>query len=159
MDIRADEIDTIKVIGNLNEDQVKLIRMKGGFFLAVGKANKKDKESKPLAAGSHQGIVLHQIEKEFKKDFEPTMAKSELEDIGNLRSLTAFIPKEFSSKGYDMFSLEKNGEIEYVVTKYNFDVASVSLFKNSEEFSSVSIKDPKMKQDFSKWIATAMKNG
>ena len=159
MDLKPEEIDTIKTVGSLNGDEVKLIRLKGGLHIAVGKGNKKDKENKPLAVASHPGIILHQIEKEFKTDFHRTMAKSEAEDLGNLTSFSHIVPDDKSNKGYDMFSLEKNGIVEYTVTKFNINVANLSLYKNSEEILSVSCKDKNMVKEFSEWIAKAIKNG
>ena len=58
-----------------------------------------------------------------------------------------------------MFSLEKNGIVEYTVTKFNINVANFSLYKNSEEILSVSCKDKNMVKEFSEWIAKAIKNG
>lgn len=159
MDLKPEEIDTIKTIGNLNGDDVKLIRLKGGLHIAVGKGSKRDKDNKPLAAASHPGIVLHQIEKEYKTDFHRTMAKSEIEDFGNLTSLSHIIPKDSFAKGYDMFSLEKNGIVEYTVTKFNVEVANLSLYKNSDKTSKVNCVETSMVKDFSNWIAQAIKNG
>jgi hypothetical protein len=157
MEIDAKEIDSIKTVGSLNDQEVKLIRLKGGFHIAVGRQNKKDKNSRPISAGSHPGIVLHQIEKEFGKDFERSMAKSEIEDIGNITSLSFLVPKEYESKGYDLFSIQKNGMTEIVITKQNFDVANFSYYSNTEKLIKAECKDKDMANSFANWVAMAIK--
>lgn len=158
MDIKPSEIDTIKTIGTLNGEDVKLIRLKGGLIIATGKSTKGN-DIKPLAAGSHPGIVLHQMEKEYKSEFKSSMAKSEIEDIGSISSFSHVIPDTYIESGYDIFSLTKSGSVEIIVTKYNAGVASFKYWASSETLLKAECHESNMASNFSEWVAKVIKNG
>jgi hypothetical protein len=125
MELKPSEIEAIEEIGELDGSPVKMIRTIGGFWIAVGKPKgKKDQEA--LGAGSHPAIVKYNVEKQFSA-FQPTLAKSEL--TGSSESVTGYtelLPQEMRKNGYEMFSLTKSNEIEYVLTKHG---AQVHVFK------------------------------
>lgn len=116
MHIDPSEIKSIKTIGNLHDEDVKLIATKGGLYLALGKKVKDKKNHEPLAAASHPALVLHQIEKQYKKDFQPVLNKSESEQFHEVTELNC------SVKGLSMFCLKKNSEIEVIVTKFGIEI-------------------------------------
>ena len=45
MELRPDEIESVRIIGELNGDEVKVLRTFGGFHVCVGKKTKKSKKS------------------------------------------------------------------------------------------------------------------
>jgi len=116
MHINPSEIKSIKTIGNLHDEDVKLVATKGGLYLALGKKLKDKKGHEPLAAASHPALVIHQIEKQFKKEFQPAMHKSETEQLHEVTELACDI------KGLSMFSLKKNNELDVVIAKFGIEI-------------------------------------
>jgi len=114
--IQPSEIKSIKEIGELNGSSIKLIATKGGLYLAIGMKDKKSKSTTPIAAGSHPALVLHQIEKEYKSEFQPSMAKSEQDQFHQVTELVC------SVKGLSMFALKKDIELDIVVAKFGVEI-------------------------------------
>lgn len=125
MEIKPNEIDSIKVVGTLNGSDVKLIKTTGGFYCAVGMKSKSKKTVEPISAGSHQALVLHQIEKEFKSDFKPALMKSESEILPIVKEFTEKLPHELVMSGYSVYSLTKNSEVNFIATKIGAEVLNI----------------------------------
>lgn len=135
MKINPEEIESIKNIGELNGAPVKMIRCFGGFYAAVGSRSKNSKSVEPIAAGSHQALVMHQLEKEFKSEFKPALMKSESEKMPYVKEFTKKLPKEMVSAGFELFSLTKNNDINFVATKHGAEVINLSGYIISNEIS------------------------
>ena len=124
MELKPSEIDFIEQIGELDGSPVRMARTLGGYWIALGKPKGKAQDE-ALAAGSHPAVVKHNIEKQFQ-GFRPAMAKSEF--ASSQEEVTGFselLPKELRDSGYDLYALEKNQNIEYILTKYNNACASL----------------------------------
>lgn len=145
MDIKPNEVESIKVIGELNGQSVKLIKTLGGFYAAVGARSKSSKVVEPLAAGSHPALVSHQIEKEFKKDYQPTIMKSESETFPSVKEFTKKLPKEMVDAGYQVYSLTKNNDINFIATKNGAEMINLAGYVTSNvinELTKVTCKTP-----------------
>lgn len=128
MKIDPKEVKTVKTIGNLHDEDVKLVATKGGLYLALGRKSKGKKGHEALAAGSHPALVLHQIEKEFKNDFQPSMHKSEQDQLPHVTELPCDI------KGLSMFSLKKDFKIDVVIAKFGIEVCKCECELNGSNF-------------------------
>jgi hypothetical protein len=117
MEIDKKDIESIKTIGNLNGEQVKMIKTFGGFHIAIGKKYAWDDDQEPLAAGSHQGIVLHEISKKYS-EFEKAIQKSELTQIEKVKEYSQFLGKSEQNQGLELYSSELHGEIDIIVYQY-----------------------------------------
>lgn len=120
--IKPEEVESIKVIGELHGDEVKVIKTLGGWFCAVGRKSKSKKTMEPLAAGSHIALVSHQLDKQFKSEFRPAMFKSESEVLPIVKEYTKRLPQELVDGGYELFTLTKNEKINVVATKHGAEV-------------------------------------
>lgn len=116
MKIDPSEVKTIKNIGNLHGEEVKMVATKGGLYLALGKKSKNKNTHEALAAGSHPALVLHQIEKEYKTDFQPSLTKSEADQLHQVTELDCDV------KGLSMFALRKNIDLDIVVAKFGVEI-------------------------------------
>jgi hypothetical protein len=116
MDVKPSEIEEVKVIGNIEGKPVKLIKTAGGFWMAIGAPRGKAKEE-ALAAGSHPAIVKYNVQKQHS-DYQPVLEKSETEPETDVTGLSELLPKTSRDQGFDLYSLKKGNEINYVVTKF-----------------------------------------
>jgi hypothetical protein len=150
MQLTPNEIDRIEEAGNLDGNPVKMIRTKGGFWIAIGKKRNRNTEE-ALAAGSHPAIVKYNLEKQFT-GFQPAMTKSEhgIEPIVVKHS--HFLGEELRKSGHDIFSIQTGNAVEFQITKYNTTVASASGFIDSENLS---IDDLNIPKEFTKGLAGA----
>jgi hypothetical protein len=124
MQIQPQEIEAIEEAGMLDQSPVKLLRTKGGFWIAIGKPRGKFKEE-ALAAGSHPAIVRYNLQKQYPT-FEPSMMKSELyADNAVVEKHSHFLSDELRKSGHDIFSVQTNNEIDFHITKQNADIAVV----------------------------------
>lgn len=153
MDIRPDEVESVKKIGDLHGNDVKLVKTHGGFHLAVGKKKKNSKKTEVLAAGSHQGIVAHQISKEFGADFKPAMFKSEHEALEKVEEKTQYLPSEAIDRGIELFTLSKGGSHEFVLSKRGIALVS---YKTEVESGNLIIKSFKMNTNPDEEVANAI---
>jgi hypothetical protein len=135
MQISPKEVEEIKVIGTLHGADVKLVKTRGGFNIAVGKKKKSGKKDEPLAAGSHEGIVAHQIEKQFGVDFKPAMYKSEAEAMPDIVDLSYLLSKSDKEKGLELYTSQKFNDIEFILYKHGYTLGkyNTTLNKNSLE--------------------------
>ena len=126
MDIKQDEIKEVKKIGTLNGSEVKLVTLKGGFHIGMGKKGKKSNKSEILAVGSHPALVSHQISKKHT-NFEQVMAKNEKEAMPSVTDYSSNLSSiEKNVRGLDIFAMKKNEKIEFQITKHNFEIFSIS---------------------------------
>ena len=135
MQIKPNEVENIKVIGELNGQPVKLLKTIGGYHVAIGAKTKGSKTVEPLAAGSHPALVNHQIEKEFKKDFQPSIMKSEAETFPIVKEFTNKLSQQMVNEGFQVFSLKKNNEINFIATKHGAEVVNFSGYIISNSIS------------------------
>jgi len=112
MNLKKEDISQIIDVGTLNGDKVKLLKTWGGLNVLVGKKTKHSKEPDTLAAASHRGLALYQLEKEYGSDFQPNIMKSESEQIENIKEYSSNL-----SDNLNIFSLEKNNNVDFVVAK------------------------------------------
>jgi hypothetical protein len=134
--IQPNEVESVKEAGTLNDQSVKIIKTIGGWFCAVGSKSKgKKAELEPLAAGSHQALVMHQLSKEYGKDFKPALMKGEHEAMPTVKEFTGKLPHEMVDAGYCIYSLTKNDEINFIATKLGAEIVNIqgSLTSNGIE--------------------------
>lgn len=124
MKLSPEDIMTVQDIGTISKNPVKLLRTKGGYWIAFGRKKGSPKEE-PLGAGSHSAIVKFNLEKQYP-DFEPVLTKSEngLEPIVEKHS--HFLSDELKKGGYDVYSIQTGNDIEFQITKNNLKVSEVS---------------------------------
>lgn len=141
MNILPNEVESIKVIGNLHGDDVKVVKTHGGFYVAVGKKKKSAQTAEALAAGSHQALVAHQLTKEYGADFEPAIFKSEHEQLEKVESKTEFLPSQMIAKGIELYILSKGNKVDFILYKhgltigqYNAEVENQTLVLKSGGF-------------------------
>jgi len=123
MDILPGEIQEIKNVGSLFGGDVKMIYLKGGLHLFVGKKKKNANKSETLAASSHAAIGMHQIEKDFGADFEPALAKSEHDALPAVENKSKYLPSEQLEKGVELYVLSKKEKVEVVLYKHGLTLA------------------------------------
>lgn len=141
MDLKPDEIESVKVIGELNGEDVKILRTFGGFHVCVGKKTKKSKKTEALAAGSHAALVAHHLTKEYGDKFRPAVCKSEAGQLEEVKEYNNLLPQELINKGFELFSLHKKEEVTFLMTKYSTTIGQYegrlgkdSLNINSHKF-------------------------
>lgn len=124
MNITPNEIDTIEEAGALDGQPVKLIRTKGGFWIAVGQPKGKPR-AEALSAGSHPAIVKYNIEKQFP-GFQPVMMKSEFGQSEVVESHSHFLSEDLRKSGHDIYSVQTGPSIDFHVTKHNMKVSTIN---------------------------------
>jgi hypothetical protein len=130
MQITANEIDNIEEVGMLHGNSVKMVRCKGGFYIALGRKKGKVSEE-ALSAGSHPAIVKYHLEKQYP-EYQPNMMKSEGQVNPIVISHSHFLANDLRKSGYDIFSIQTGPSVEFYITKLNANVAVVpaSLVEN-----------------------------
>ena len=126
MDIQPNEVESVKTIGNLHGDEVKVVKTYGGFYVAVGKKKKSAKKAEALAAGSHQALVAHQLSKEYGSDYEPAIFKSEQDQLEKVESKTEYLPSTLIAKGVELFTLSKGNKVDFVLYKRGITLGQYS---------------------------------
>jgi len=125
MQITPNEIETIEDAGLLDQSPVKMIRTKGGFWIAVGRPKGKIREE-ALAAGSHPAIVKYNLEKQFP-GFQPSLMKSEgMSDQTIVERHSHFLTSDLRKSGHDVYSVQNDNKIDFYITKQNMQVAAFS---------------------------------
>lgn len=134
MEIKKDEIKDVKKLGTLNGSEVKLVTLKGGFHIGLGKKAKSSKSADILAVGSHPALVSHQIAKKFDSKFEQTLNKSEGEGTSFVKEYSHNLDSaDKSVLGLDVFAIKKNEQVEFKVTKHNFEIFSIQASEIGNE--------------------------
>lgn len=150
MQIKPNEIAEIEDAGILDGSPVKLLKTKGGFWIAISKLKGKLKEE-ALAAGSHPAIVKFNLEKQFST-FQPALMKSEIYNNANVDKHSHFLSEELRKSGHDIYSIQEGNEITFHVTKHNMNVSTVhSSLENNE----LVIKDLNIDKQFVRGLAGA----
>ena len=120
VEIKPSEIDSVDSIGDLAGEQVKLVKTKGGLYIAVGRPRGKKKDE-VIAAGSHPAIVRYNIEKAFA-EFQPTMMKSEAGEESLVAGMSDLLPANMRKSGYDLYVIKKSNEVDFLLTKSQIEV-------------------------------------
>lgn len=144
MSLKPEDIDTVEEAGVLDGQPVKLLRTKGGFFMAVYKG-------KVISGGSHPAIVKHTISK-MHPNFQPVMCKSEAFSDAIVDRHSHFLSDELRKSGHDIYSIQINQDIEFQITKHNMKVASVNTQLQPDGLYIPEIKIPK---EFTRALAGA----
>lgn len=140
MNISPNEIDTIEEAGMLDNSPVKMIKTKGGFWLAVGKPRGKMRDE-ALACGSHPAIVKFNVEKQFPA-FQPALMKSAVfNDSAIVDKHSHFLSEELRKSGHDIYSVQDGSSIDFHVTKNNLKVETLEghIENGSLKFNTVSM--------------------
>jgi hypothetical protein len=131
--IKPSEIKSVEDIGFMDNSPVKMVRTIGGLFVATGKlAGRKEEEA--LAAGSHPGIVKHNIEKMYGAKYQPTLAKSEGAIEEPVTEHTSQLDSSLSNKGYSLHSVQSNNQIDFVVSNRGIEVLKHTALIKAETF-------------------------
>jgi hypothetical protein len=151
MNITPNEIHSIEEAGSLDNSPVKMIRTKGGFWIAVGKPKGKIRDE-ALAAGSHPAIVRFNLEKTHPA-FQPNMMKSEFfSDGAVVEKHSHFLSEELRKSGHDIYSVQEGDSVNFHITKHDAKVASVTGMIENEYLI---IKDLNIPKEFSRGMAGA----
>lgn len=155
MELKPNEIEEVENIGQLGGHPVKMVKTIGGFWIVVGRPKGKERDE-ALAAGSHPAIVKYNVEKQFS-DFQPVLAKSEAESASNVTGFTELLPHDMRKSGYEMYSLSKGSEIDYILTKYGSEVHSFKATMSGEslKFTKAEKSLPESLRGFSR-VVTAV---
>lgn len=146
MQIKPSEIAQIEEAGQLDGNPVKLIRTKGGFWIAAGRPKGKMTDE-ALAAGSHPAIVKYNLEKQFP-NFQPAMMKSELlSDSTVVDKHSHFLSDDLRKSGYDIYSIQNGPAVDFQITKHNAEVAVVNA-----EVVAGSLVITKIKEDAKEFV-------
>jgi hypothetical protein len=126
MDIKEDEIKEINKLGNLNGDEVKLVTLKGGLHIGIGKKSEDSKKSAILAVGSHPALVSYQISKQFNQKFEQNLTKAEGEITPEVIDYSKNLsPLNKNILGLDIYAIKTGNDIDFKITKHNFEIFSI----------------------------------
>lgn len=151
MQITPNEIHSIEDAGTLDSSPVKMIRTKGGFWIAVGKPRGKFREE-AIAAGSHPAIVKFNLEKQYP-GFQPTMMKSEeFSNNAVVERHTHFLTEELRKSGHDIYSVQEGDRVDFHITKHNVKIASVNGLVDKEMLTISKLDIP---PEFSRGMAGA----
>lgn len=151
MQITPNEIESIEDAGMMNGQAVKLLRTKGGFWIAVGTPNGKMREE-ALAAGSHPAIVKYNLEKQYP-GFQPMMMKSEISvSPAVVTKHSHFLSEDLQKSGHDVYSVQSGTNIEFQVTKHDVKIGSVQA---TLEKDAIVVNDMQVSKEFSHALAGA----
>jgi hypothetical protein len=117
MDIKANDVDIVESGGMLDGEEVKLIRLRGGFWMGIYKG-------KVVTGGSHPAIVKHTMTKMFP-NFQPAMCKSETSSDALVEQHSHFLSDDLRKSGHDVYSIQTGNEIQFQLTKQNLKLASI----------------------------------
>lgn len=152
MQITANEIEDIQEAGTMNGAPVKLLRTKGGFWIATGRLMNKQVEE-ALGVGSHPGIVKYNLEKQFPGQFQPIMMKSEISlNPAVIEKHSKFLSEDLQKSGFDVYSVQTGSNIEFQVTKHDIKVGGV---KTSLVGDSLVVNEMNIGKEFSHAMAGA----
>lgn len=136
MDIKEDEIKQISKLGNLYGDEVKLVTLKGGLHIGIGKKTENSEKSAILAVGSHPALVSYQISKKFEQKFEQTLNKSEGKPDPEVTNYSKNLsPLNKNVLGLDIYAIKDGNSVDFKITKHNFEIFSIQASNNGEILS------------------------
>lgn len=123
MQISPNEISEIEEIGMMNGAAVKIIRTKGGFFIAVGRQQGKMVDE-ALSAGSHPAIVKYNLEKQYPA-YQPSLMKSESYlNPAIVTKHSHYLSEDLKKSGHDIYSVQIGQNIEFQITKQDVKIGS-----------------------------------
>lgn len=135
MNLKPEDIDQVEEAGILEGQPIKLVRTRGGFWMA---ANHKG----ILAAGSHPAIVKHQLSKMFP-NFQAAMCKSESMSDALVEKHSHFLSDDLRKSGHDIYSIQNGSDVEFQITKQNMKVASLQTVLKEESLFVPELNFPK----------------
>lgn len=152
MKIKPEEIAFIEEAGTLDDSPVKMLRLKGGFYICVGKPRGKLREE-ALAAGSHPAIVKFNLMKQYPQ-FQESLMKSEdfIHSNSTVEKHSHFLSDDLRKSGHDVYSVQNGTDITFHVTKHGIEVGKAS--GNMQESSFV-VKTLIAPETFSRALAGA----
>lgn len=151
MQITANEIDSVEDAGLLNGNPVKLIKMKGGFWIAVSRLKNRSQEE-AIGAGSHPAIVKYNLAKQYP-EFQPSMQKSDLfSNTSIVEKHSHFLDDDLRKSGHDIYSVQNGLNVSFQITKHNNSIAEVKAELNNK---SLTLKGLNIPKEFSKAFAGA----
>lgn len=160
MEILPEEVESVKVLGKLFDNDVKMVKTFGGFHLAVGKKHKNSSKAEAITGGSHPAIVAHQLAKQYGSDFVPALFKSEQDQLDQLEDNSQFLSSDMLKNGIELYTLHKNNEYKFVLYKngvtlglYKADLDNQEMVIKAKFFKS-EIKT--YKEDSAKALAKAL---
>lgn len=133
MQIKPEEVEEVKVIGRLYGDDVKMVKTKGGFHVAMGKKDLNSTKADALAAGSHGALVSYQLEKMHGHNFEPSIFKSEADQLPKVEEKTNTLPIEAQNAGIELFILNKSNNLDFVLCKHGLELAKYETEYTADE--------------------------
>lgn len=124
MNISPKEIESVEDAGTMNAAPVKMIKTKGGLWIAVGR-RKGQSTDEALSAGSHRAIVQYNMEKNFA-EFQPSLMKSEgAVDASVVDQHSHFLSDDLRKSGHDLYSVQDGNRIEFHVMKHGAKVTQI----------------------------------
>jgi hypothetical protein len=151
MQITEQEIHSIEDAGMLDGRPVKLIRTKGGFWIATGKPKGKFRDE-ALAAGSHPAVVKYNLEKQYPS-FQPAMMKSEaFSDNVVVEKHSHFLSDDLRKSGHDIYSIHEGNSVRFDITKQNVRISSADGTLDKQFLTMNGLDIPK---EFAKGMAGA----
>lgn len=141
MNIKPNEVDRVEEAGTMHGSPVKLIRLKGGFWICIGR-KKGHSAEEALAAGSHPAIVKYNMEKQFP-EFQPIMMKSEDNIEPIVEKHSHYLSEDLRKSGHEIYSLQTGNEVEFHVTKQNSQIATVTGFHDGTHLTIETLNIPK----------------
>lgn len=136
------EIEHIEDAGMLDKHPVKMIRTRGGFWIAIGKPKGKYKEE-ALAAGSHPAVVKFNLEKQYP-EYQPALMKSEgMTDTSVVDEHSHWLSDDLRKSGHGIYSIQNGSIIEFHITKNNAKVSSVMSHLERDSIVIDSVATPK----------------
>jgi len=133
MNIKPEEVEEVKVVGRLHDDDVKIVRTKGGFNVAIGKKERNSRKADALAAGSHPGIVAYQIEKMYGAEFQPAIFKSEKDALHKVEDKTENLPETAKNAGLELYVLSKANSYDFMLCKHGLELAKYETTHQDNE--------------------------
>jgi hypothetical protein len=154
MDINEDEVKEVSKIGTLNGDEVKIVTLKGGLHIGIGKKSENSNKAAILAVGSHPALVSYQISKKYDQKFEQIMNKNEKELLPEVSNNSNNLSStEKNVLGLDIYTIKNGQEIDFKITKHNFEIFSIKanqlgdylsldkIIKNEERLTNLNKKE------------------
>ena len=134
MQITQNEISAIEEAGDLDGLPVKMIKTKGGFYIAVGTPRGKMREE-ALAAGSHPAIVKYNLSKQYPA-FRESMMKSEtmIGNEGLVDKHSHFLSDDLRKAGHEVYSVTNGPEVVFHVTQHGRKVGQARGHKQDSGF-------------------------
>jgi hypothetical protein len=152
MKLTPNEIDSIEDAGMMNGAPVKLLRTKGGFWIATGRQRGKNSDE-ALAAGSHPAIVKYNLEKQFAQEFQPVMMKSEVSlNPAVVTKHTHCLSEDLRKSGHDIYAIQTGSNIEFQLTKHDIKVGSI---QSSLQSDALVVTDMSIQKEFAPALAGA----